>query len=146
MKIEVVSQKKNPLLKRSEVMLRADHSGNPTPSRYELLDTISSTLKTQKEKIIIERIITKPGAGISEIKVHAYEKQEEIPKHKLEKMKRRTKPPKKEEQVEEQAQEQPSEEPTEESGEQPQEETAPEEQKQESTEEEKKEEGGQEQQ
>jgi len=133
MKIEVVSQNKNPLLKRSEVMLKADHSGKPTPSRYDLLQEISKTLKASQETIIIERIITKAGAGTSEIKVHVYNRPEDIPKHKLEKMKRRTKAPQKQEEAKEEQ--------SEETG--SSEEQKPEEKPAEG--EEKKEEGGQEQ-
>lgn len=91
MKIEVQRTLENKLMKRSESVLTLDHSGKPTPSRPDVLKEVVKVLKAKEDAIIIDRITTKPGRGLSEIKVFVYQKKEDIPKHKLEKMERRTK-------------------------------------------------------
>ncbi len=100
MKIDVLSRKKNPLMNREEVSLSIQHPGAPTPSRHSLLQELSKLLKAKEDVIVIERIITKAGGNLSEAKARVYAKPEDVPKHKAEMMKRRTKPPKEEEKPE----------------------------------------------
>ncbi len=91
MKIEIVSQKKNPLVGREDVHIRINHEGQRTPSRQEILKEIAHSLKTNEDRVIIDRIFTVQGRAISDVKVLAYEKKEEVPAYKTDKMKRRMK-------------------------------------------------------
>ncbi len=91
MKIKIVSEKDNPLLKRKELVFIANHEGKATPSRGDLLKEIASKTGANEDTIIIEKIMTETGRCSSRIKVHIYKSVEDVPKHKLEKMKRRTK-------------------------------------------------------
>ncbi len=91
MKIEVISQKKNPLVAREEAVVRVHHAGQRTPSRQEMVKEVAHALKADEQNIIIDRIFTLQGETISEAKVLAYEKKEDIPVYKIEKMKRRMK-------------------------------------------------------
>jgi ribosomal protein S24E len=91
MKIEIVSQKKNQLMGREEADVRIIHEGQRTPSRQEILKEVSHSLKAKEEHIIIDRIITVQGQAVSHAKVLAYEKKEDVPAYKIEKMKRRMK-------------------------------------------------------
>ena len=91
MKIEIVSQKKNVLMAREEAVVRVHHEGQRTPSRQEMLKEVSRILKASEDSVIIDRIFTLQGENISEAKVLAYEKREDVPAYKIEKMKRRMK-------------------------------------------------------
>jgi len=91
MKIEIVSQKKNPLVGREDIHMRINHEGQRTPSRQEMLKEIAHLLKTNDEHIIIDRIFTVQGQAVSDAKVLAYEKKEDVPAYKTDKMKRRMK-------------------------------------------------------
>ncbi|MCX6814286.1 MAG: hypothetical protein NTY20_01360 [Candidatus Aenigmarchaeota archaeon] len=91
MKIEIISQKKNPLMGREDLQVRINHDGQRTPSRQEILKEIAHSLKTREDHIIIDRIFTVQGQAVSNAKVLAYERKEDVPAYKTEKMKRRMK-------------------------------------------------------
>jgi ribosomal protein S24E len=91
MKLEITSQKKNPIMGREEAEVRINHVGQRTPTRQEIAKAVSSHLKISESHVIVDRIITVQGQTISNAKVLAYEKAESIPAYMLEKMKRRTK-------------------------------------------------------
>ncbi len=95
MKVEILEQKKNPLLKREEVSVSLEHPGKATPSRKEILPELAKALKSREDLLIIDKIFSVPGKNISEARVLAYKKKDEIPKNKLEKMKGRMAPRKK---------------------------------------------------
>lgn len=95
MKIQILEQKKNPLLKREEVSVSLEHPGKATPSRKEILPELAKALKSREDLLIIDKIFSVPGKNISEARVLAYKKKDEIPKNKLEKMKGRMAPKKK---------------------------------------------------
>ncbi|MFC2144045.1 hypothetical protein ACFLQO_01620 [Candidatus Aenigmatarchaeota archaeon] len=89
MKIEIKGERKNPLMKREEVTIRAEHSGKATPSRKDLLKEVATRLKSNEDLIIIDKIFSAKGRCQSDITVLVYKKKDDIPKDKLEKMKRR---------------------------------------------------------
>ena len=91
MKIEINDQKKNPLMNRDEYMISLDHAGKPTPSRQEILKEIASEVKAKEDVIIIDKIFNKAGISASDVVVFVYNKEDEIPKDKLEKMTKRMK-------------------------------------------------------
>jgi len=90
-KMDVLSRRKNPLLKREEIIVTVEHKGARTPSRLELLEDLSKKLKINKNLIIVDKILTVRGKSESKVKVLAYEKESDIPAYKLEKMKKRIK-------------------------------------------------------
>jgi len=91
MKIEIVSQKKNELMGREEAEVTIRHEGQRTPSRQEILKEIARHLKANEDHIIIDRIMTVQGQAVSAAKVLAYERKEDVPAYKIDKMKRRMK-------------------------------------------------------
>lgn len=90
MKLETVSEKKNPFLKRTEYTIMVEHEKNATPSRLELQELIAKHLNANKDLVIVDKIETLFGKAASQIKVKTYDKIEDISKEKLEKVKRRT--------------------------------------------------------
>ena len=87
MKMEVKEEKKNPLMKREEILMRVEHEGMATPSRKDMIEEVAKKLKADKDIIIIDKIFSASGISRSRVKVHVYRKKEDIPKDKLEKMK-----------------------------------------------------------
>jgi len=60
--IEILEEKKNPLIERTEIKLRIDHFGAGTPNRLEIKKKIAA-LKNSKESLtIIHRIQTHYGS------------------------------------------------------------------------------------
>lgn len=99
MKFETISQKKNQLMGREEAEIKIYHHGQRTPARQEIVKEVADHLKTSENQIIIDRIITVTGDACSHVKVLAYEKSENVPAYKIEKMKRRMKTAKEEPQA-----------------------------------------------
>jgi len=89
MSVKVIEEKKNPLLKREEIHCILEHPDKATPSREEMLPVLERVLKTKKDLIIIDKIFSVKGKGESKALVFTYKKKEDMPKEKLEKMKRR---------------------------------------------------------
>jgi ribosomal protein S24E len=89
MTVKIVEERKNPLLKREEIICIFEHPDKATPSRKEMLPLFESTLKTEKDLIIIDKIFSVKGKGESKVHVFTYKKKEDMPKEKLEKMQRR---------------------------------------------------------
>jgi len=91
MEIKIEARKKNPLIKREEISVRVMHPDLATPSRLELVKELRKLLGIDENLIIVDKIFTEKGQARSNVKVYAYEKESDIPKDKLEKMKRRMK-------------------------------------------------------
>ncbi len=86
MKIKIVSQKYNPLLKRKEVVFEVDHSQQgQTPPRLEIRRNLAGLLTTKLDVIFVERVETKTGTTIAIGDANAYETLEQAklvePKH-----------------------------------------------------------------
>lgn len=96
MSLEIKSKQENPLLKREKVWVSLEHPGRPTPQRANLLKEISKKLGAKEELVIVDKIFSTKGGAASDIKVFVYKKKEDVPKDKLEKMKRRMEKKKKE--------------------------------------------------
>jgi ribosomal protein S24E len=90
MKIETIEHKKNVLMDRDEYTLSLEHAGKATPSRLEILKELAKTLDANEDTILIDKIWTKTGLSVSDLKVTVYKKKDAIPAYKAEKMKRRT--------------------------------------------------------
>ncbi|UCD07684.1 MAG: hypothetical protein JSW41_01800 [Candidatus Aenigmatarchaeota archaeon] len=89
MKMEILDRKKNPLMKREEIVFSVDHGGKATPARKDLLKEISGKLKVKEDLLIIDKIFSATGKSQSNLKILVYKKKDDIPKGKLEKMKAR---------------------------------------------------------
>jgi ribosomal protein S24E len=76
---------------REEAEARITHEGERTPSRQEILKEIAHHMKADEDSIIIDRIMTVQGQAVSAAKILAYERKEDVPAYKIEKMKRRMK-------------------------------------------------------
>ncbi|MEM3597266.1 MAG: 30S ribosomal protein S24e [Candidatus Bathyarchaeia archaeon] len=66
MEITIVSEKKNPLLKRREVhfQIKHDQTGS-TPQRLEIRKAVADALKVNVELVFIKKIETKTGTQIA---------------------------------------------------------------------------------
>ncbi|MEM5797897.1 MAG: hypothetical protein QXP39_00620 [Candidatus Aenigmatarchaeota archaeon] len=91
MKLEVVQERDNPILKRKELLLNIEHTGKATPTRVELLPVIAKQVNVDEKHIIIDYIRTSTGTNNSLVKVQIYQNIENIPREKTMKMAKRTK-------------------------------------------------------
>jgi len=73
MEIKILQEKNNPLLKRKEVLLEIDHSGRATPSREELTNELIKMFNKEKEKIVIDYILSSRGYPRAKAKVKIYD-------------------------------------------------------------------------
>jgi len=86
MKVNIISKKQNPLLKRKEVTFSVDHAQNGgTPSRVEVSKQLASLLQTKPEMVYIKNMETKTGQMIAIGKANVYDSIEQgklmEPKH-----------------------------------------------------------------
>ena len=89
MKLEIKERKRNPLMKREDVVVRIDHEGKATPARLQVMEEVAKLLKTKKENLVVNRIITAGGSTVSETKVFSYSRKDDIPEWRLKKMEAR---------------------------------------------------------
>jgi ribosomal protein S24E len=112
MKMDIIEEKKNTFLKRTDLMLSIDHANQPTPKVEDVKKEIAEKFKISLDKIEMVYIFTQVGATKSRIKSRIWEegapvkkvkekketKAEEKPKEEVkEKPKVEQKPPEKKE-------------------------------------------------
>ncbi len=85
--MEVISQKKNPLMSREEAWVRIAHAGKPTPPRKDIIADVAKQFKAKEDCVIVDKIFSESGIAASKVKVLVYPKADAVPKAKLEKMK-----------------------------------------------------------
>jgi small subunit ribosomal protein S24e len=61
MKIDIVDQRRNELLKRKELAFSMDHAGSGTPSRVEVRQKIADMVNADVERVYVGKIETKTG-------------------------------------------------------------------------------------
>ena len=61
MKVQITSEKKNPLMKRNEIVLSIDYEGGATPSKEILKKAVADETKVSLENIEIRKIISEIG-------------------------------------------------------------------------------------
>jgi len=61
MKVQIITEKENPLLKRKEVIISIDYDGGATPSKAELQKMVAEQLKANIENIEIAKILSEIG-------------------------------------------------------------------------------------
>ena len=72
-KIEIIEQKRNELLKRFEVKFRIDHEKEGTPTRMQVRRSLASILDVNEERIYIKKIETKTGMTTSIGRANVYD-------------------------------------------------------------------------
>ncbi|MBY9005725.1 MAG: 30S ribosomal protein S24e [Candidatus Lokiarchaeota archaeon] len=70
--IDVLEEKKNPLINRTEITFRIDHFSKSTPNRLEVKKKISEMKNSKEELTIIKKISSHFGASYSVGKVYVY--------------------------------------------------------------------------
>ncbi|MEM1514660.1 MAG: 30S ribosomal protein S24e [Candidatus Bathyarchaeia archaeon] len=85
MRIKILSNKRNELLKRSEVIFTLSHEGGPTPSRVEARRDLANTLHVNDDKVYIKKMETATGTTITVGEAHIYDSLDQAkilePKH-----------------------------------------------------------------
>ncbi len=76
--IEILEEKKNPLIDRTEVKFRVNHFGMGTPNRMEIRSKLASMLQTNEKYTIIQKIKGHFGDAYSLGIVHAYKNKEDL--------------------------------------------------------------------
>jgi len=66
MKMEIKEKRENALLKRTEVRFTIDHKGEATPKLAAVAEEIVKSMKSKKGAVVIEKIETRYGGGVSE--------------------------------------------------------------------------------
>ena len=61
--IKVLTEKKNPILKRTDLMLMVDHIGQPTPKTDDIIKKIAEKFNTSPEKVEVVYIFSQKGIG-----------------------------------------------------------------------------------
>ncbi len=71
----------NKVIERREITMKLFHIGVGTPSREELKKALAQFLGKSEDLVVIRKIFTRYGAGISEARVHVYDKKENLEKY-----------------------------------------------------------------
>lgn len=76
--IEVIEEKKNPLIDRIELTFRVDHFGASTPNRLDIKKKISALQGSDEKLTIVKKLDTRFGASYSIGKVYIYDNANEL--------------------------------------------------------------------
>lgn len=76
MKMEITDKKTNVLLKRTEVRFAIDHKGEATPKLAAVADELMKSTKSKKGAVVIERIESAYGGGVSSGYAKIYDSEE----------------------------------------------------------------------
>jgi small subunit ribosomal protein S24e len=76
-KIKVVSNQRNELLKRNEVIFSVDHAEAGTPSHAEVKQKLAASLDVDMQKVIIKKYKTKTGSMMAEGEANVYDSAEQ---------------------------------------------------------------------
>ncbi|AOL15965.1 30S ribosomal protein S24e [Sulfolobus sp. A20] len=73
-------QFQNTLIGRREISIKVYHMGSGTPSRKDMIKSVAQALGVQENLIVVRKIFTSYGAGISNVKLHVYNSREVLEK------------------------------------------------------------------
>ncbi len=76
--IEVIEEKKNPLIDRVELKFRIDHFGESTPNRLEVKKKIAAMQGVEEKLTIIRKLDTHFGAFYTAGKAFIYENSKDL--------------------------------------------------------------------
>ncbi len=65
MKMEITSQRDNPLLKRKEVEFTVSHDGESTPGRNAVAEEVAKQTKSKRNCVVVDHIESVYGRGLS---------------------------------------------------------------------------------
>ena len=80
MKFQIENKSENKLLERTELEFTVEHQGESTPTRDAIRSTIASQMSVQKETIIVDRMETEYGTGITKGYAKVYDSPEAVAK------------------------------------------------------------------
>ena len=80
MKFQIENKRENKLLERTELDFSVEHSGESTPTRDSIRSSIASAMSVPKERIIIDRMETEYGIGLTKGYAKVYDSQEVLAK------------------------------------------------------------------
>ncbi|MEM3700344.1 MAG: 30S ribosomal protein S24e [Candidatus Bathyarchaeia archaeon] len=79
MDIKIISDKKNPLLKRREVEFQVEHTQmGSTPHRLEVRKALASALKANIDLVVIKKFETKTGTNTAIGMANVYDSAEQL--------------------------------------------------------------------
>ncbi|QGA54775.1 30S ribosomal protein S24e [Sulfolobus sp. E5-1-F] len=70
----------NAVVGRREISLKVYHMGSGTPSRKDIIKAIVQAFGSQENLVVVRKISTSYGAGISNVKLHIYKSREILEK------------------------------------------------------------------
>ncbi|AHC51200.1 30S ribosomal protein S24 [Sulfolobus acidocaldarius SUSAZ] len=70
----------NNVANRRELYIKLFHIGSGTPSRKELVKAIASTFSTTEDLVVIKKVFTNYGSGISYARVNVYKDKDSLQK------------------------------------------------------------------
>ncbi|MFW9988354.1 MAG: 30S ribosomal protein S24e [Candidatus Odinarchaeota archaeon] len=76
--IEILDEKKNPLIDRTELTIRIDHFGEGTPNRLEVKKKIAALQGSNEKLTIIKKLDTHFGSSYAVGKVYIYENSKDL--------------------------------------------------------------------
>ena len=76
--IEIIEEKKNPIIDRIELKVRVDHYGNGTPNRLEVKKKVASLQGSDEQLTIIKNIQTYFGSTQDLAEVYVYDSEKEL--------------------------------------------------------------------
>ena len=79
MKMDISSEKENPLMRRKSYWLRVEHAGKQTPNRHELMPAVLKKLGSGPEETVISKIFSHAGVAVSNVKVVVYKDAKAVP-------------------------------------------------------------------
>jgi small subunit ribosomal protein S24e len=80
LKVQIESKKENALLQRTEISFSAEHAAESTPTRDAVRTAIASAVGAPKERVIIDKMVTEYGKGLSVGYAKVYESDEALKK------------------------------------------------------------------
>ena len=76
--IEIIEEKKNPIIDRIELKVRIDHYGNGTPNRLEVKKKVASLQGSDEKLTIIKNIQTYFGSTQDLAELYVYDNEKEL--------------------------------------------------------------------
>ncbi len=76
-KIMIINNRRNELLKRNEVVFKIFHENSPTPPRLEIRNELARMLKTDVEKVYVRKVETMTGLQVAIGEAHVYDSPEQ---------------------------------------------------------------------
>ncbi|MBS7623985.1 30S ribosomal protein S24e [Candidatus Bathyarchaeota archaeon] len=76
MKIKVLKNRRDEILKRNEIIFTVHHDNSPTPSRVEVRREIASMFKVDIERVYIRRMEGVTGTNMTIGEAHIYDSPE----------------------------------------------------------------------